>query len=140
MKRFDGFTLIELLLVVAIIGIIAAIAIPQYVQYQRRAAFSEVVSVVSGYQSEVAMCIDMNFGNSILCSGGNSGEGWYIRPDIVLPVGRVASITTIAGVIEAVAVNGGGLNGESLRVTPNFGGGTLIWVKDGSCTNSPRIC
>ena len=54
MKKQQGFTLIELMIVVAIIGILAAIAIPAYQDYTIRAQVSEGMSLASGSKTAVA--------------------------------------------------------------------------------------
>ena len=54
MKKQQGFTLIELMIVVAIIGILAAIAIPAYQDYTRRAQVSEGLSLAAGVKTAVA--------------------------------------------------------------------------------------
>ena len=55
MKRLQkGFTLIELMIVVAIIGILAAVALPAYQDYTIRAKMSEIVLAASGYKTTIS--------------------------------------------------------------------------------------
>src|SRR5699024_4184541 len=54
MNRQQGFTLIELMIVVAIIGILAAIAIPAYQNYIARSQMSEALTLAGGLKTDVA--------------------------------------------------------------------------------------
>lgn len=135
----QGFTLIELMIVVAIIAILAAIALPQYSQYTKKAKFSEVITMVSAYKLDVAMCA--NSSNSLLpCDGGAFAVGWSIKPNQTSVVGNTASITVMDGVITATAINGNGLGGETYIATPTATNDGISWIITGTCTASPRIC
>jgi len=75
-KVQKGFTLIELMIVIAIIGILAAVAVPQYSQYTKPAKFSEVKLAVSPIKSAVELCRQRNAGAAACgdpTSGINSG-------------------------------------------------------------------
>jgi type IV pilus assembly protein PilA len=69
-----GFTLIELMMVVAIIGILAAIALPSYQDYAARARYSEVLAAATPARTRVDLCVQANGVGQ--CSSIPSGSGW----------------------------------------------------------------
>ncbi len=137
MKKQSGFTLIELMIVVAIIGILAAVALPAYQDYTKRAKFSEVVIGTSGLKTAVEICAqDLNTATG--CSNNTNGAGWSI--DNVGASGYVTSITVTDGVITATAVGTSGLSSETYILTPALqAAGNVTWTVSGTCV-AANIC
>ena len=62
MKKIQkGFTLIELMIVIAIVGILAAVALPAYQNYTARAKFTEVVNSTAGVKGAVEECVAITY-------------------------------------------------------------------------------
>lgn len=70
-----GFTLIELMIVVAIIGILAAVALPAYQDYTARAKVSEVVLAGSTCRTAISEASQTGFASTPVQDGFGCGEG-----------------------------------------------------------------
>ena len=70
----QGFTLIELMIVVAIIGILAAVALPAYQDYTKKAKMSEIILAASGCRTSVTDAYQTASGASSAPGAGNRSE------------------------------------------------------------------
>lgn len=142
--RRGGFTLIELMIVVAIVGVLAAIAVPQYQDYVARAQFTEALSLTTGqkaplaeYYSEKGKC-PLNTGRAV---GGIPSSidisGKYVeKVEIVASAGGKASDESPSCSMIATFRPKGiskGLEGKIVTVTMrHIGKGPISW----SCSSS----
>jgi type IV pilus assembly protein PilA len=120
-----GFTLIELMIVVAIIGILAAVALPAYQDYTIRAKVSELILAASGFRTAVTEKAQTDG------TMANAGQGLSVTVVGKITGGTVTQTGTIM-----IAGNGASTSvGTTVTVTlsPTYTQGTVTWV----CTGTP---
>jgi len=133
-KIQQGFTLIELMIVVAIIGILAAVAIPNYQTYTKKAKFTEVIQATSPFKLAVEGCYQER--QSLTeCVGGSNG----VPTGPTAASGYVQSVTVGAtGTVSAVGSST--VSDVTFVLTPTAvsqgTGSNLTWAKSGTCSTS----
>jgi type IV pilus assembly protein PilA len=117
-KAQQGFTLIELMIVIAIIGILAAIALPAYQDYTIRSRVSEAVALASGAKATVGENIAAeNAVNANACRGVNTFS---------TATKNVASLACANGVLTIVTTTAAG--GITLTLTPTLVAAGVNWA------------
>jgi len=131
-----GFTLIELMIVVAIIGILAAVAIPAYSDYTAKAKVANAIASVDSLKTAVALCAQES-GNLLAdCDSTNANSG--IPAFTATKEAKTASVEN--GVITLTLQNGigDGIDGSTITFTPRVvvGDTTMRWTIASTATNT----
>ena len=125
-KMQKGFTLIELMIVVAIIGILAAVALPAYQDYTIRAKVSELMLTASGFRTSVTEKAQTD--NTL----GSAGSGLTVTAVGKVSGGSVADNGLIIITGNTASTSVGAM--VTITLAPTFTGGTITW----QCTGTPQ--
>jgi type IV pilus assembly protein PilA len=125
-----GFTLIELMIVVAIIGILAAVAIPAYSDYTAKAKIANAITSVDSVKTSVALCIQEAGGVTTDCDAGKNG---ITATDKFLATKEVKSLDSVTdGAIQITLAAGlaKAADGQTITFTPTMteNDSTLKWA------------
>lgn len=120
-KVQQGFTLIELMIVVAIIGILAAIALPAYQDYTKRSHVSEGLTLAAGAKTAVSE----SYAAKGVVPDSNTEAG--IAPEGSITGNAVTSVAIGSGGLITITYNTKVESGKTVLLSPIFAAGGIQW-------------
>ncbi len=136
----SGFTPVELMIVVAIIGILPAIVIPQYADYTQRSKMAGAAGGMAAWKTTASLCFQET-GQFTTCTAGLNGlpvAGTLPKYVTAIVYANAAETMSFTVTSEAVQANGDNMI-LVLTATPPVGGGNMGWVSSGTgCTEPGR--
>ena len=126
-----GFTLIELMIVVAIVGILAAVGLPAYQDYTTRAKLTEAISLVQGAKTSISEIYQQTGSYPSDNAAAQMGAAAAFATD------EITTITNVSGTVTVVLKAFGGIGaGDTLIFTPTATAGVgITWA----CTTGTTI-
>lgn len=139
-KVQQGFTLIELMIVVAIIGILAAVAIPAYSDYTAKAKLSRVTALIDPIKLAVVTYNNESGGIATITADAWTSLGLGAGPTVTADVTAV-HVTAATGAIVATLGNvNATINGKTVTFTPDFTGTTAVnWAATCNLTGNSLL-
>lgn len=133
-KNSTGFTLIELMIVIAIIGILAAVAVPQYNTYQKRARYTEVIMATTTYKVPAEIAVQSGLVNNI---NGLDADSFGI-PANKTTANAVSEIVNTISISDGliVAVGTAAVDSAIYQLQASITRGGIRWSEIEAATNS----